>query len=488
MIKNQSLRFFGITLAIMGLVPTAVFSGDEVVAGWERSYKAGVTDRNGQYMGGSELMHLVGHKGMLFASNGYWQDSRNTWYGGKDKSTGWAQVLRLDKPGGQWEVDLEMGLRHLRGETLQSITFTTNSKGELLKDPVNLLFASAYKPNQLTLEVTLYTRDDATGKWVTSTIYTGPNTIDNEDRSVRAICVHRDKVTGIDHLFISIGKLGIFSGVYDASIPSKILWEKDSESGPVETRPLAMIEAGGDLLFSAGRKIYRRNDGTSPSYTVVYDISDLYSGAVVQADGGIRGLTAIPCPSGKGESLLFAVSEGGSARGAIYRLDPTKEGRYTRVCEVYLDQLMSKYLNGNPVHFVLPAYNDLHPVVDPATNETVHLIGFESWISGHRFPLWGENKEGGFYAGGMYAIRDKNGHYRLKEVNGRSTPSKPSLVSIRAIATSPFKGHEGEIVYFGGHDGNMKPSHNMAWIFSTSCKNALQIDGPETSVGTAVHP
>ena len=483
-----SFRFFGLTLAIIGLLPTIAFSGDAVAPGWERSYKAGVTDQNGQYMGGSEIMHLVGHKGMLFASNGYWQDSRNIWYGGKDKVTGWAQVLRLDKPGGQWVVDLEMGLRHLRGETLQSITFTTNGKGERLKDPVNLLVASTYKPNRLTLEVTLYTRDDITGKWVTSNIYTGLNTRDNEDRSVRAICLHRDKVTGIDHLFISIGKLGIFSGVYDASVPGKILWGKNSESGPVDTRPLALIESDGHLLFSAGRKIYRRNDGLFPSYTVVHDISDLYSSEVFQACGGIRGLTAIPCRCGKGESLLFGVSEGSKARGAIYRLDPTKEGRYTRVLEVYLDQLMSKYLNGNPVHYVLPAYNDLHPVVDPTTNETVHLVGFESWISGHRLPLWGENKEGGFYAGGMYAIRDKNAHYRLKEVNGRNALSKPPLVSVRTLAISPFKQHEGEIVYFGGHDGNMKPSHNMAWIFSTSCKNALKTDELATSIGTALHP
>ena len=76
--------------------------------------------------------------------------------------------------------------------------------------------------------------------------------------SVRAMCVHLDKVTGVDRLFLTIGTLGIFSGVYDESVPGKVKWSPNSECGSVETRPLAIVEANGDLLFSAGRKIYRQ--------------------------------------------------------------------------------------------------------------------------------------------------------------------------------------------------------------------------------------
>jgi len=461
------------------LVTHLVFAADDIAPGWERSYQAGVADRNGLYMGGSETMHIVSHNGSLFASIGYWEDSRNIWYGGKDPSAAWAQVVRLDKPGGQWEVDLEMAPQYLRAEILKSITFTTDGNGELLKAPVNLLVASAYTPRKKTVEITFFTRDDATGKWVTSTIYSGPKPADLEDRSVRAICMHRDKVTGMERIFISIGKLGIFSGVYDAAV-GKVRWDPHSESGPVEARPLAIVKAGGDLLFSAGRKIYRRNDGASPSYSVVRDMSDLYpeaaSEATFQPCGGIRGLSAIPNPSGKGESLIFVMAESGQSRGAIFRLDPTKDGRYKCVREVYLDELMSRYLSGNPVHAVLGGYNYFFPIVDPSTKETVHLVGFESRIGGHRFPLCEANKEGGFYAGGMYAIRDKNGTYRLKEINGRNTPSKPPLVAPRCFAISPFKEHAGDVIYFGGNDPNFKPSLNRAWIFSTSCENALRTD------------
>ena len=38
--------------------------------GWEQSYKAGYRDRQGAWAGGSEIMHIKAHKGMLFAFNG----------------------------------------------------------------------------------------------------------------------------------------------------------------------------------------------------------------------------------------------------------------------------------------------------------------------------------------------------------------------------------------------------------------------------------
>jgi hypothetical protein len=112
---------------------------------------------------------------------------------------------------------------------------------------------------------------------------------------------------GVDHLFLTIGTLGIFSGVYDESAPGKVKWSPNSESGPVETRPLAIIEANGDLLFSAGRKMYRRTDGAMPSYQIIGDMSDAYPAVPKSGAGGIRRLTAIPNPNGKGESLGLAV-------------------------------------------------------------------------------------------------------------------------------------------------------------------------------------
>ena len=38
-------------------------------AGWSQSYAAGYKDQAGKWAGGSEIMHLVGHEGALFAAN-----------------------------------------------------------------------------------------------------------------------------------------------------------------------------------------------------------------------------------------------------------------------------------------------------------------------------------------------------------------------------------------------------------------------------------
>lgn len=76
--------------------------GEVIVTGWERSYSAGYLDDNGKYAGGSEILHLVAHKGKLYAAAGYWMDKRNIWYGGGSSDTGWAQILRLDGPNARW--------------------------------------------------------------------------------------------------------------------------------------------------------------------------------------------------------------------------------------------------------------------------------------------------------------------------------------------------------------------------------------------------
>ncbi len=457
-----------------------VRGGNGVEPGWQRVYQAGQTDPDGHYLGGSNIIHVVGHKGKLYAGNSYWCDSRNVRYGGTDPKTGWAQVLRLDQPGGKWVVDLELGPKHLRTEILKSVTFRTDGAGRRLKKPVNLLVAGTHTAFPDHIEVSLFTRDDATGKWTRGVVYSGPKGVAKGELSTRALCVHPDKATDVDRIFMTIGTLGIFSGVYDAAAHGKIKWGSKSESGPVEMRPLAIIEAGSNLYFSAGRQIYRRTDGKEPTWKVVHDLSDAYPDPVTVGCGGIRGLSAVPNPSGKGESLIFAVSEGVGSRGNIYRLDPVADGGFKRVKEVSLADLMSNYLGGNPVNFILAAYNDFYPVIDPTTKETVRLVGFESTISGHKFPTWGGGPRGGFYAGSMVAIRDAQGHYRLKEVNGKITPTKPVLVNTYSFALSPFEVDKGQVLYFAGHDQNNRPSHDMAWIFSTRVKSFLKAE-PENA-------
>ncbi len=60
---------------------------------WQKSFSAGNTDVNGEFLGGSEVLNLVGHKKKLYASVGYWEDETNVWYGGSNPNFGWGQII-----------------------------------------------------------------------------------------------------------------------------------------------------------------------------------------------------------------------------------------------------------------------------------------------------------------------------------------------------------------------------------------------------------
>jgi len=437
-----------------------------VTPGWTQSYAAGYIDSNGLRAGGSEILHIVSHGGKLYAAAGYWMDGNNIWYGGSDYRTGWGQILRLDEPGGQWQVDLDMGPTHLRPEILKEVTFTTDGTGAVLSEPVSLLVASTYTPLFTNVTVNFFTRNDLIGGWEETSIMSGPPP-GGEYYSVRGAHVHKDSVTGVDRIFVSIGTQGIFSGVYDPDAPGDIAWDSQPEVGPLEIRPLAVVEANGSLLFSSGKYIYQRNDGGSPTYTIVHDMSDLNTN-VVSAVGGIRGLTAIPNPNGVGDSLIFVWSPDGKSQGHIVRLDPDGSGTFVRHEEAIIGELINDYLPGSDPVYVLSAYNDFIPVTDPATGEVKHLVGFEAMIRGDH-PRWET-----FYKGAMYAIRHQSQQYTLTEVNGLSDAEKPPLVAPRAYALSPFDYCDYEqIIYFGGHDANSYRSDDRAWIFSAPLTDAL---------------
>jgi len=444
--------------------------GEVLAAGWERSYRAGCVDQAGMLAAGSETLHLVPHKGRLYAAAGFWMDPRNPWYGGPPSGGGqWAQILRLDAARGGWQVDLEMP-QHLRPELLFSATFHYDGNGRPLPAPQTLLFAAAYLGNG-DGGIDLYTRDDASGRWDRSQILPGPTGKRGEGNSVRAMRVHRDRVTGAERLFVSAGVHGVFSGAYDPAAPGKVRWQRPSETGPLSVRPLAIVEANGALFFSSDKAVYRRVDGPAPRWEIVQDLSDLEKASTESPVGGIRGLTPIDNPSGPGQSLLFVWEPGSRSRGCVMRLDPTPAG-FARSEETCLDRLASGYLGGTPVPFVLAGYNDFLAVSDGG--RTRHLVGLEAWIGGTRWrTTQGKDGRGGYYAGALYAIRDAAGSYRMAEVNGRIGGTNPALESTRAYALSPFPEDGGRAVYFGGFDCNFVRCSDTAWIFRADVATVL---------------
>ena len=431
---------------------------------WQKSFSSGNYDLNGQYLGGSEVLQLVSHKKMLFASVGYWQDDNNIWYGGSNNSIGWGQINSLDNPSAIWKEDLFLGSSYLRPEILKQIIFTKDQFGNALSSPDTVLICAGYSPNYITSQVTVksFVRNDVNGTWGESQIVQG-GVPAGENYSIRDIEMYVDQQTGFEYVFATVGTQGIYKGKYNSANPGKIDWISTAEFGPLSIRPLGIEIANGELYFSSGSKLYKRNDGINYSYSVSHDFSDL-STNINSAVGGIRGLTTISNPNGTNETLLLMWCPDGQSKGTIYRLEPNGNGGFDRYYETKISLLVENYLVGSSVSYLLGAYNEFYKYTDPLTNDTYHIIGFESSISAGSQPTWN-----GYYSGALFAKRDNNMQYTLEEVNGTIGMNDTALVAIRCYVKSPFNNDHS--IYFGGFDPNGNISTNMAWIYKKNYQN-----------------
>jgi hypothetical protein len=432
------------------------------------SFAPGSRDEAGRFMGGTEMRVLAAHGGKLYAGNGYWEDRP-----GPEGLQG-AAVLVLDGPGARWRVDhvfdeqLPDGRRRdLAVSALEEVTFATDGNGAQLPGPVAILLAANW---DLSGTARVFSRDDATSAWTAATIAQDrPAT--NFLPQVRSFGRHRDRATGIDRIFAGQDPRGIFSGTYDPAVTGRIRWGAAPElelSGVSAAglsgrngylRVSSFAECSGRLYAAVGQQIYGRADGADPHWSLLY--ANRYPG---HSETGLRGLTAILGPSGKGEVLLAAV-EGSAAR--IVRVDP-RDG--SEVTEVDLPDLLGRQW-GMPVGYVIAAYNDMARARDPGGGEA-RLIGLEAFIpmrapiaAGHSVVHVGYGR---LEAGGWYLIRHPTGRYELRQVGA---PPGRALVAIRSIRVSPFP-EEGHAVYFAGYDANKAPVHDTAWIIrSTTAVN-----------------
>jgi len=440
---------------------------------WSKSFTAGGYDSDNNLLGGSEVLQLIGHKNMLFASVGYWEDANNIWYGGSNSNIGWGQINRLDNPSAAWQEDLFLVANHLRPEIIKQLIFTRDQLGNLLPSPDTVLVSAGYSPNYITrmVTVTSFARNDVNGTWGESQIVQGSFPA-GENYSIRDIQVYTDKETSLEYVFAVIGTQGIYKGKYNPSNPGRIDWISTAEFGPLSIRPLGISVANDALYFSSGSKLYRRIDGASPTYVIAHDFSDL-SSKINSAVGGIRGLTTLGNPTGTNDAFLLMWCPNGQSQGIIYRLEPDGSGGFNRIYETTLSVLIESFLAGSNANYVLGAYNEFYKYVNPISSDTVHLIGFEANITGGGHPTWN-----GYYSGGLFAKRDSEGQYSIEEINGTIGTNDAPLVANRCYVSSPFPNESS--LYFGGFDPNSNTATSMAWIYNkryqtNSAKEEFQV-------------
>jgi hypothetical protein len=436
--------------------------------GWEQSYHAGTFDQNGHYMGGTELMYLVPHKGKLYAGTRMLLNPPFFLFAVS------AQILVKESVSEPWKLDYQTEKLEVGIDSLASITFGTDDKGNKLSQPVNLLVAGIldFVPGATAVAV----RDDEKNTWVKITL----PSVNNESTSpawptIRSICTHRDTVTGVDHVFAGAYPGGIFSGVYDAAASGQIRWDSTPEFSEFNDRVVSFGECNDELYVAIKPAIYKRVDGTNPAWIKVYEYTT-YEGDKPSTQGGtsgMRGLTAIPNPNGEGEVLLMALEGRGSK---MVCLDPSDNNSVTTeldfnafLKEQWADE-WETIVNTPWGDYVTPAYNDMTPVNDPKSGEELLVIGLSAYFQpADSNSAW-------------YLVRHPDATYALHEFpymfDLRGWPKE--LQGTRTIRVSPFNEDQGRIIYFGGFDVASqylagKRSHNTAWIYSADIYTALGI-------------
>ncbi|MEM6917175.1 MAG: alpha/beta hydrolase, partial [Verrucomicrobiota bacterium] len=375
---------------------------------FQQDYVAGTRDAAGEFLGGTETMHLVAHKGMLFAGNGYWTDQP-----GDDPRPG-AQILRKDGPDTGWQLDRNFP-GAVRINAMKSVTFTLDANGTDLVEPVRLLVADAGLANSRSLgPLSCYVRDDESGEWAESSIS------DETDRAyIRVFGFHRDAETGREHIFAGTGAGELYRGSYDPEVAGSIRWESEPEyanpdfdSGPFK-RCQGFCVANGKLYASVSPRLLERQDGPEPKWVEVFRWEP-----EERAGAGMRGITAVKVPNGEHEVILGSREQ----EGRILRIDPldgysvTEELRSHK----FLDEELGHFRGGK-----LVAYNRFIPGSHPATGEPIHWLTVAGVKADDARAAW-------------LLMRKADASYEVVRVFDPSLDPHPFLVSTRTLEFAPW--------------------------------------------------
>ena len=416
-----------------GAEQSARATGDSGIR-FARDYVAGSRDANGNFLGGTETIHLVAHDGSLFAGNGYWTDQP-----GDDPRPG-AQILRKDGPDAAWQEERNFP-GAVRINAMKSVTFTLDHQGEGLESPLTLLIADAgLARSRRSGPLRCFVRNDRSADWEESRI-----TADADRAYIRVFGFHRDAETGQEHLFAGTGAGEIYRGSYDAEAPGRIRWRTspeyanpDFEAGPFK-RCQGFCVANGKLYASVSPRLLQRQDGPEPEWVEVFRWNPEQ-----RAGAGLRGITAVTAPDGDHEVIVGSREQ----EGRILRIDPLNDFSVTDELrsDVFFDKTVGNFHGGK-----LVAYNRFVPGPHPVTGEPVHWLTVAGVKAGDTRAAW-------------LLLRNADATYEPVRVFDSTLEPHPFLFSTRTLEFAPWNDRE---IYTGGYDGaaNDRKNHNTAWIF-----------------------
>jgi hypothetical protein len=302
-----------------------------------QDYVPGTKDPQGRRLAATEANQLVAHRRQLFASFGATYHKPPT----PDPDFQGFGVLRKETATGPWQGDLDLGLRPYRVEVMASVVFTTDGQGRKLDPPAPRLVAARWSPNH-----TILVRDDASAAaggvatWNESTVAAGPALPPGSVFTARSFGSHVDRQTGVHHLFAGTwtGQSGaggeyrsaIYRAAYDPATTPGLVWAPEPEL-PNVGRIMAMVECNGDLYASChifddtplSGGVFRRVDGPQPRWEQAYRWQECDLTVWDDEPRMLRGLTAVPDPSGIGREVLIGFRF--FPEPVIERIDPQQD-------------------------------------------------------------------------------------------------------------------------------------------------------------------
>jgi hypothetical protein len=417
-----------------------------------KDYFPGTLDKNGMYLGSTETMTIIAHKGKLFAGMGNWMDY--PWQ--MNSSNEGSQVLRKDSYNSPWVVDTSFGFRSMRTDALLSVNFTKDANNNELKPAVNLLVCGAGDISiDRPRELNIWVRDDTKNKWLKNTGFT----VTKGGTGIRAFSIHTDKVTGKQYLFCGMSEGDIIKAQYNTNKPGLLEIDTTRELRGLG-RVMAMTVCNGDLYASAGVDIvgkdtvgglFRRIDGAIPKWERVYTWPYIESASGGDEPNIMRGITTIPDPKGSGKDVIVGTR---AFPGIVEIIEP--HNNHNVYTEFYIKDFFSSQWNVNYKGAALSAYNYFVPDT---------LNGEEIWWQS----LWVNHPDaskGHPYNGSHFLVRYKNGTYKYGDIfdDKNPLPKGLNLRACRTICKSPFK-EEPFTYYFGGYDAAKDTSNNTSWIY-----------------------
>lgn len=434
-------------------------------------WQAGQFDSNNNWTGGTELLNIRAHKGQLFATTGYWNDLPGT-----DPTSGPHILIKKDYTA-EWETDITFDAlyngnnpRHLLIVALESIIFTKDTLGNPLPVPDTLLIAGVYDALGLGLRV----RDDDSGAYNNSVIYTGSPDNGNIYNIIRCMKKYTDPTSGGEFLYIGSWS-EIYKGWYDSNEPTKIKFQ----STPVFSFPTtdtwvaSMTIANGKLYAGCGPEDAQvggiwEKDLASDNFSLIFSLP--FPGNVSVSNP--RGLTTIPDPLGNSHDVILFAYEG---NGDIIRIDPMDS--YNAVVELnvkdYFDALPNTFTTNLAAYNDMLVFDNIHIIGVAMTNTTDNQITTEPTNNGTYFLM--RNADASY-----------DHHYVYDYVN--QVENGLNLRSVRTICASPFEEDEEGTIYLGGFDAAGGPHHNTAWMYKGQLTEVTQTINIQNDNSFLVYP